>query len=409
MAGEQGTERELRDALQEAVTAMRGNADAMQAQREKLGAVESLLVEKDQKLQARIDQLTEEMNKLAARLNRTPTPGEDEGAAAPGAMAQYEKALVRFLRRGDDSGLGDRMRAAYAPDGEKALSVGSDPDGGYLVTPTMANRIISRIFDTSPMRQYAAVQPITTDALEGTVDRGEVNAGWVTETGARASTGTAQIGQYRIPVHEIYAFPMATQKLLDDAGVNVEQWLSDKVADKFARMQNAAFVSGDGAGKPRGFLTYAAGTNWQQIQQVNTGVADNVGADGLLDLVYSLQSAYRAGAIFAMNRATLGEVRKLKDSTSGMYVWQPGLQAGQPSNLLGFPVAEFDDMPDVGAGALAVAFGNFREAYQIVDRIGIRVLRDAYTNKPYVGFYTTARVGGDVVNFDAIKLQKCST
>jgi HK97 family phage major capsid protein len=207
----------------------------------------------------------------------------------------------------------------------------------------------------------------------------------------------------------MYANPAATQKVLDDSFVNLESWLADKVADKFARIENAAFVNGDGVGKPRGFLTYGAGTTLPgTIEQIPTGInsgfaTDGTGGDPLITLIYSLKQAYRSGARFFMPRAVVSLVRKIKDS-DGMYIWQPGIAAGQPSTLLGFPVVEFEDMEAPGVTSLSAAFGNMGEAYQIVDRQGIRVLRDPYTNKPYVHFYTVKRTGGDVVNFEAIKI-----
>lgn len=270
--------------------------------------------------------------------------------------------------------------------------------------------MVQKVFETSPMRQYAAAQTIGTDALEGLYDLDEASAGWVGETESRPETDTPQLQRWRIPVHEQYAKPHATQKLLDDATIDMEAWLENKVRDKFARVENAAFVNGDGVNKPRGFLTYGAGTTLPgTIEQIATGVnggfaAAPDGGDALIDLITALKMPYRASAVFAMNRTTTGAVRKLKDS-DGAYLWRPGIAAGQPATLLGYPQAPLEDMPDFNAtGALAIAFGDFRQAYQIVDRMGIRVLRDPYSNKPYVQFYSTKRVGGDVVNFEALKL-----
>ena len=219
---------------------------------------------------------------------------------------------------------------------------------------------------------------------------------------------------WRIPVHELYAKPQATQKLLDDASISVEQWLSGKTADHFARTENTAFVSGSGVGRPRGFLTYAdwttAGTfQHGAIEQFDTGVSGDFaaapnGIDTLITALYGLKMQYRSSATWFMNRSTLGTVRLEKDS-NGAYVWAPGA-VGQPSTMLGYPVADFEDMPDIAASSLSIMVGDLRAAYQIVDRAGMRVLRDPYSNKPYVQFYTVKRVGGDVVNFDAVKLIK---
>jgi len=320
-------------------------------------------------------------------------------------LEAYDAAFKSFLRKEERTLSGDEV---------KALSVGSDPDGGYLVTPDTSGRMVKRIFETSPMRQYASVQLISTDALEGTSDYDEAGAGWVGETQARGETSTPQIQVWRIPVHELYAKPRATQKLLDDAAVDVEAWLAAKVADKFARMENAAFVSGDGAGKPRGFLSYPNGTTLPgQIQQIPTGVSGGFaatpdGADVLISTITSMKEAYRGGAVWAMNRGTQGAVRLLQDN-DGKYLWQPSIVAGQPSTLLGYGVAGFEDMPAIAANSLSIAFANFSEGYQIVDRMGVRVLRDPFSAKPYVEFYTTKRVGGDVLNFEAIKLVRFNT
>ena len=315
-------------------------------------------------------------------------------------MDGYKDQFMSYLRKGDQVMGANEM---------KALSVGSDPDGGFVVYPDMSGRVVSKVFETSPMRAYASVQTISTDALEGLFDLDEAASGWVSETQARAETSTPQLKTWRIPVHELYAFPKATQKILDDAAINLEAWLSGKVSEKFARDEAAAFVNGDGVSKPRGFLTYLTGTTLPgTIEQVATGVsgafaAAPSGGDVLIDALYGLKAQYRANATWFMNRATTKLARKLKDS-DGSYIWSPGIAAGQPASILGYPTASFEDMPDPAANSLSIAVGDMRAAYQIVDRVGIRVLRDPYTAKPYVGFYTTKRVGGDVVNFEALKI-----
>lgn len=318
----------------------------------------------------------------------------------------YKTAFVQYLRKDDK---------ILSADEAKALSVGSDPDGGYVVDPDTTGRVVMKVFETSPVRQYASIQNISTDALEGLFDLNEATTGWVGETDTRAETATPQLGKWRIPVYEQYANPMATQKILDDGSINLESWLADKVSDKMARTENTAFVLGDGVNKPRGFTTYAAGTTLPgTIEQFNTGVnggfaADPDGGDKLIDALYALKAPYRANAVWFMNRITTSGVRKLKDG-DGNYMWQPSLQAGQPASLLGYPQVSLEDMATYTVtGALAIAVGDMRAAYQVVDRVGIRVLRDPYTNKPYVGFYTTKRVGGNVVNFEAIKLVKFAT
>lgn len=317
---------------------------------------------------------------------------------------QYKSALRSYLRKNNAGGGVDEI---------KALSAGSDPDGGYTVTPDLSGRIAQLVRETSPMRQVASVIAIGTDALEGIHDLNEATSGWVGESEARPETAAPKIGEYRIPVHEQYAEPRATQKLLDDSLFNVEEWLAAKIAERLARMENESFVTGNGVKKPRGFLTYAAGSpsasGFSVIEQVLSGgagaFADENPGDALISLVYALKSAYREKAVFMMKRSTLAEVRKLKDGNDN-YIWQPDFQMKQGGTLLGFNVVEAEDMPDIAAGSLSIAFGDFSAGYQIVDRQGIRILRDSFTAKPYVKFYTTKRVGGDVVNFEALKLMK---
>jgi HK97 family phage major capsid protein len=319
----------------------------------------------------------------------------------------YKKNFGIYLRRGDRAGDFD----------VKALSVGQDPDGGFTVQSDMTGRMVKRIFESSPIDQIAAVQNISTDKLEGLADIDELSGGgWVGEQGARAATTAPKFRDYAIPVHEQYENPGATQKLLDDSSINVENWLADKIADKMSRRRSTAFVTGNGVAKPRGFASYITAAtadgarDWGQLEHVATGTsggfgANSNGADKLVDLVHKLKAHFRTGARFVMSRATLGTTRQLKDAV-GNYIWLPTMQAGQPSNLLGYPVTEAEDMAVIGASSLSIAFGNWLIGYQIVNRIGVRVLRDPYTNKPYVQFYTTARVGGDVIDFEAIKFLK---
>ncbi len=322
------------------------------------------------------------------------------GSFGAADMDGYKAAFDTFLRKGEE---------VMGPDERKALSVGTDPDGGYVVNPDLSGRIVMKVFETSPMRAYASIQVISSDALEGLFDLNEASSGWVGETDSRPETNTPQLGKWRIPAHELYAKPKATQKLLDDASINMEAWLASKVSEKFARDEANAFVVGNGVNKPRGFLTFPSGTTLPgTIERFDTGVngafaAAPNGGDVLINALYGLKQQYRANATWFMNRATLKLTRKLKDS-DGAYLWSPGIAAGQPASLLGYPVASFEDMPDPATDSLSIAVGDMREAYQIVDRLGIRTLRDPYSAKPDVEFYTTKRVGGDVVNFEAIKL-----
>jgi HK97 family phage major capsid protein len=317
-------------------------------------------------------------------------------------MREYKDAFDRLLRANFNTDmLSDAER--------KALSVGQDTAGGYYVYPDLSGRVVQKVFETSPMRAYASVQVISTDALEGYYDNDETGFGWVAELESRPATTTPAIGKWRIPVHEMYAMPEASQQLLDDAIIPLETWLDTKIADRFSRAENAAFVSGNGVDKPRGFLTYANSTDLTVgIEQVKTGVngafaAAPNGGDVLIDALYGLKAQYRANATWFMNRATTKLVRKLKDD-DGAYLWSPGVAAGQPATVLGYPIAAFEDMPDPATNSLSIAVGDMRQAYQIVDRLGIRMLRDPYTAKPKILFYATKRTGGALVNGEALKL-----
>ncbi len=386
--------------LEEKINKMNEQITDLEATKAKLEKIETALARKSKVVggdAGKLEQKALDFEKILCANRNVPLTGKFDAEA----LAGYKSAFMNHFRKGDIIGL-DEM---------KALSVGSDPDGGYTVDPDTGGRIVTKVFETSPMRSVASQQTIGTDALEGMYDLDEADAGWVGETAPRPETGTPQLQKWRIPVHEIYAKPKATQKLLDDSNINIEAWLSGKVSDKFSRVENASFVNGDGVGKPRGFLTYAAGTTLPgTIEQINTGAAGAFkaapdGGDVLIDTIYSVKQAYRAGSKWALNRSTQAAVRKLKDS-NGDYLWVAGLAAGIPSMLAGYGIVEFEDMPDIAADSLSMAFGNFSAAYQIVDRAGIRVLRDPYSAKPFIEFYTVKRVGGDVIDFDAIKIVK---
>ena len=326
---------------------------------------------------------------------------EDVDAADVEAFKLYSKHFPTYLRR--DSGVFLRKMSVEKLE-TKLLSVDRDPGGGYWVKPEVSNRIVTKVFETSPVRQFAMVENIGSDSLEILADEDEAASGWVAEQESRSQTDTPDIGVRKIHAHELYAKPRATQKLLDDAGFDVEGWLARKVSEKFARDEATAFVTGTGVGRPRGFTTYADGTSTGTIEQIASGAAQLLTADGIFNLVYALKGPYLPNARFMGARLTHRDIRKLKDG-DGRYLWEPIFKVGQPATLIGYPIHQADDMASVSGGNLALAFGDFKAAYTIVDRKGIRVLRDPYTAKPYVVFYTTRRVGGDVVNFEAIKLQ----
>lgn len=385
----------------EAFEAFKSANDSRLKEIEKKGAADPLLVAKVEKINEVLDTVAEQKARLEKLESAAARPGAGVEAKGAESEAEHKKAFLEYMRKGSVAGF-DALE-------QKAMSVQSDPDGGYLVSPTVSAEVVKKVFESSPIRQLASVVTISTDSLDLGNDINEMSSGWVGETTSRSETSTAQIGKNNIPVFELYAAPRASQKLLDDAGINIESWIADKVAEKFGRDEATAFVSGDGVVKPRGILTYTAGSTWGTIEQVVSGSNSAVTADGLINLFYSLKDQYAQNATFLMQRATVGHVRTLKDTTN-QYLWQPGLQAGQPDMLLGKPVMFAADMQAYGTtNNLSIALADFKAAYQVVDRIGIRTLRDPYSAKPQVIFYTTKRVGGAVKNFEAIKLMKTST
>jgi len=388
---------ELETELRDAIAALRANADELGSWKE----ADGLAREQFTKLNARIDEIQDSLRDVEGRALRSTAGSDDEPAEDKHAIEKA--ALLKYLRKGEQRMSGAEFAALEGM--QKTLSVDSDPDGGYVVTPEMSARIIEVVYETSPIRQIATVETIGTDTLEGTFDGDEAGAGWVSERGTRSETDTPELGQWRIPVHEMYAAPRATQKLLDDANMNVEAWLNRKVADRFARLENTAFVAGTGVGQPRGFTTYGDGTTRGTIEQIPSLDANYLEPEAVINIMYALKNAYRTGSVWVMNRSVVGYIRTLRTHDSeGDFLWQAGYGT-QPPTILGYPIVEAEDMDDLGTGTnLPIAFGNFRDAYTIVDRVGIRVLRDPYSNKPYVEFYTTKRTGGDVVNFEAIKL-----
>lgn len=296
---------------------------------------------------------------------------------------------------------------------KKGLSVDSDIDGGFLVQTLLMPIMKTRIFETSQVRAIAGSITISTDSVEWPIDDDEADSGgWVGEQQARPNTATPQLRHKLIFAREQFANPETTQKLLDDAAFPVENWLSGKISDILLRTENTAFVNGVGNIDPRGFMSYPA---WaapgvfevNAIEQISSGAAAALTADGLIDLQIAPKEVYQTNATWVMNRRSFGAILKLKNG-QGDYLWNRALDKNVqvPFDLLGRPVRFFDDMPIVAADALAIAYGDFKKAYMIVDRIGIRVIRDIFTNKPKIQLYTTKRVGGDMINFEALKIQK---
>jgi HK97 family phage major capsid protein len=359
----------------------------------------------------KVDRINADIGKLQKALDETNAIlaaariGGDGKAENPDKKA-HATAFDQFFRKGVEAGLRDLEVKA-------ALRSNSDPDGGYVVPEQMEAGINELLRTTSTVRALAQVLPVSSALYKKLINRQGASAGWVGETASRPETNTPTLSALEFPVFELYANPATTQTLLDDAAISIEDWLASEVNGEFADQEGDAFVNGNGVNKPRGLLSYTNVANasyaWGSIGYIASGAAADFASsnpgDKFIDLAYALKAGYRQNARWLMNDLTQAKIRKFKTGT-GDYIWQPGLQANQPSTLLGYAVSSDDNMPDVNTDTYAVAFGDFKRAYLIIDRVGIRVLRDPFTNKPYVHFYTTKRVGGGVQNFEALKLMK---
>lgn len=400
--------------VREALDELFGAFDAFkEANDDRLGQIERKLTadvvteEKVDRINRALDRQKKTVDELALALARPEIGGEARTRLDP-AGREHKRAFDFYLRKGE----AHELRALEA----KALSAQSDPDGGYLV-PVETERLIDRVIsEASPIRAIAGVRQIGAASYKKPFTTQGPASGWVGETEARIETTTPQLSELEFPAMELYAMPAATSTLLDDAAVNIDQWLAEEVQTAFAEQEGAAFVNGDGVRRPRGLLSYEtvadAGWTWGKLGYLATGAAGafpaSNPADILIDLIHAVKAGYRGNARFLMNRATQSAIRKFKDA-DGNYLWQPGLAAGTPPTLLNYPVTESEDMPSIATDATAIAFGDFKRGYLIVDRLGVRVLRDPYSAKPYVLFYTTKRVGGGVQNFEALKLLKFAT
>jgi HK97 family phage major capsid protein len=351
-----------------------------------------------------VAQLREEMAQLKSRIDAQAVAASRP--ALSGAQAERSPFVENYLRRGLEAGVE-----------LKALAGTSDSAGGYAVPEEIDARIDRTLTAISPIRAIANVVKVGSAGYRKLVTTGGTPSGWVAEDAARIETDTPVFTEIAPPFGELYANPAATQAMLDDAAFDVESWLADEIATEFARAEGAAFVGGSGINRPKGFLqapvSAAADTvrPFGTLQFVTSGAAGAFAAsspqDRLIDLVQALRPPYRQGAVFVMNSATAARIRKFKTS-DGAFLWQPGLTAGQPNTLLGYPVVEAEDMPDIAADSLSIAFGHFKAGYLIAERTETQILRDPYSHKPFVHFYATKRVGGQVANSEAIKLMKFS-
>lgn len=353
--------------------------------------------------------LTKQEERMTHLNTKTMTHARPALSAAVTDGAPHKKALGSYLRSGDD----DQLRGIELEG--KSLNTAINAEGGYLVDPQTSDRIMSVLRSASSLRAVANVVNVEASSFDVLVDHTDIGAGWATEADPQSETDSPQIERITIPLHELSAMPKASQRLLDDTAFDIEGWLADRIADKFSRAEANAFISGDGVDKPMGILTHPAIPQmmwmWGNLGYVVTGEAGDFDAtnpaDAIVDLVYSLGARYRANATFVMNSKTAGAVRKMKDA-DGRFLWSDSLAAAEPARLMGYPVLIAEDMPDISADATAIAFGDFGAGYTIAERPELRVLRDPFSAKPHVLFYATKRVGGNISDFDAIKLLKFS-
>ncbi|MBH5321557.1 phage major capsid protein [Aurantiacibacter sediminis] len=355
----------------------------------------------------KIATLRSDVDEVKARLDRVSKAASRPAILGPIASATSEaspevKGFVDgYLRRGREAEI-------------KSISGAVPQDGGYAVPREIDAMIASELKEISPIRSLAQVVQVGSAGYRKLITTGGTASGWVGETAGRPETDAPEFAEIAPPSGELYANPAASQAMLDDAAFDLESWLASEVAMEFARAEGSAFVGGNGTDQPLGFLsspTSLAGDAvrpFGSLQYIGSGDAQGFDANPesrLIDLVHTMKAGHRQGASWVMNSATLSEVRKLKTS-DGAFLWQPGLVEGQPDRLLGYPVVEAEDMPDIAADAFPIAFGNFKAGYIIAERSATQVLRDPFTNKPFVHFYATKRVGGQVLDSYAIKLLK---
>lgn len=358
------------------------------------------ITEIEAKIKTRIDD-------IEAKFNRQGFAGGD--VTTNPARAAHREGFNSYFRGGHEAGLRDLQIKA-------ALSSGSDTDGGFLVPFELDTNITRIMHKYCSMRQLATVRTIGAANYKKIVNLAGNQSGWVGETDSRPNTNTPQLSELDFPAMTLYSNPAATQDMLDDSMIDVESWLADEVGIDFGEKEGAAFITGSGVKQPRGLLAYPVVANssyvWGSVGYIPSGAAGALVAspnqvDCLIDLIHSVKRGYRANAKFMMNTTTLGTIRKAK-TTYGDYLYVPSIAPDIPSTFMGYQIYEDDNMPSIAANSLSIAFGDFAQAYVIVDRMGSRVVRDAFTNKPYVQFYTTKRVGGGIQKFEAVKLLKFS-
>lgn len=392
---------ELKQKLDQIGAAFR---DFKKANNDRIAAIEAkgkadpLLEERVDKVNRDISNLQKEIDAIIKTKNRKNFSGDS------GEDSEYKKEFCgQYLRKGVTDGVFDL----------KSMSTDSDPDGGFAVPEEIENRVRSISTERSAIRRLARSVASSTKDHTVIVSRGGTESGWVSEKEDRPETSSSQLATITITPAEMYAQPKTTQRLLEDASFDIATWLAGEIAVEFSRLEGVALIGGNGVKQPKGILAYDTVANdsyaWGSVGYIPTGAASTfTNADMLIELQHALKSYYRPGASWVMSDSTQEHIRKMKDG-EGQYIWRAGLEAGSPNILLGKPVEIDDSMPSIGTGEYPVAFGNFREGYTVVDRGQTQVLRDPYTQKPYVLFYTTKRVGGGITDYAAIKLLKVAS
>ncbi|PCJ95683.1 MAG: phage major capsid protein [Hyphomicrobiales bacterium] len=390
------------DDFMHAFEAFKETNDERLSQIEQRVGADVVTVEKMNRIERSLDNQQSRVDTLLLKAKR---PALGGSIASSTEALEHKRAFHSYVRHGAEGNL----KALEA----KAWSVASLPDGGYLVPEELETEITRRLSVVSPIRSIAGIKQVTGSMYKRPFAINGAETGWVGETDPRPETLTPTLEQLEFPTMELYAMPAATATLLDDAATNVDEWIAEEVETAFAEQEGIAFISGDGVNKPRGFLDYPtlAEQNWAwgNLGYVPTGTAGDFAAadpfDSFIFLTYALRAPYRQNASWVMNRGVQAQVRRFKDA-DGNYIWQPPTGIGAQASILNHPIVEAEDMPNIGTDTFSVAFGDFNRGYLIVDRLGIRVLRDPFSKKPYVLFYTTKRVGGGVLDYNAIKLLK---
>lgn len=367
------------------------------ANEEKLSRIEAKMdsyEEMNQKLtiaEANANAIKEQVSKIETMVTRPNSGFESK------QVDEYLNAFDVYCRKGLEG---------LDPVEKKALTVSNDSTGGYLAPPEYVRELLKTITEISPIRSIARVRSTGARSIQVPKRDGQFSAQWVSESGTRSETTGWTVGLEEIPAHEMYALVDISEQDLEDTVFDLEAEMQSEFAEQFAKAEGTAFVSGNSVGKPHGFMDHSG------VSSINSGDADQVTADGLISLVHNVKSDYSRNGTFVFNRTTLAAIRKLKD-TAGQYVFQAGmsLQGGVTNTVLGMPYVEATDMPSEGANTFPVAYGDFRRAYMIVDRVNLAVLRDPFTQATTgnVRYIARKRVGGQIVQAEAITKLKCST